>query len=93
MILTPVLWVDATAYAGSSFTTLSEITTLISIRNAKEMTRIYKQIEEARAMSQHVLSREEIEKIKAQAEAVLKQQSELVNESGASVYCGSQVIE
>lgn len=57
------------------------------------MARIYKQIEEARAMSQHVLSREEIEKIKAQAQAVLKEQAELVNESGSSVYCGSQVIE
>ncbi len=93
LILAPVLWIDASVYAGSSFTTISEITTVISIRNAKEMARIYKQIEEARTMSQHVLSREEIEKMKAHAEAVLREQTEIVNDAGASVYCGSQIVE
>lgn len=59
------------AHAGAGLTTISDVMTIIQIKNDREMQRIYKQIEEARRLSQHGLSPDEIRKIKEQADGVL----------------------
>lgn len=93
MILTPVLWIDTPAYAGSSFDSLSHVTNVITVNNSKEIERIIEQIRIARAKSAHALSKDEIEKIKLQAEQAVVNQAGMVVEPGASVFVGSQIIE
>jgi len=93
LILTPVLLTDTPVFAGSSFNTLSQVTRVIKVKSAKEIERINEQIRIARAKSAHALSKEEIEKIKIQAEQVISHQAEMVMQQGASVFSGSQVIE
>lgn len=93
LIWTPVLWADRLSFAGTSLSSLSEATSIITVKNAKELSRIVKLIEEAKKDSKLVLSREEIEKIRQKAEQVLQDEANTPNEeAGASVYCGSQII-
>ncbi len=60
---------------------------------------IAKQIEEAKEKSAQVLSKEELAKIKAQAEAVIEKAKREIEEieaaldAGALVICSSQIIE
>lgn len=93
LILTPVLCFETPVYAGSSFSGLSQVTSVVTVDNAKTMERIAEQIRIARAKSAHALSKDEIEKIKLQAELAIANQAEMVIQPGASVFMGSQIIE
>ena len=91
--LTLVLWSIAPVYAGSSFENLSNSTSVITIKNAEQLNRIIEQLIEARKASQKALSKEEIERIKQQAEEVLAREAAKEVDAGAMVFAGSQVIE
>ena len=93
MTLTPVLLFDTPVYAGSSFSTLSQVTNVVKVKDAKELAKIMEQIRIAKAKSAHALSREEIEKIRMEAEQIVANQSGMVVQPGAAVFVCSQVIE
>ncbi len=93
LTLACLLWFGTIACAGTSFSILSDVTTVIAIKNRQEMERIYIQIIEAKAASQRILSKAELEIIKALADEVFRDQAHSIVDSGATVYCGSQVME
>ena len=74
------------------------MTSVVTVKNTKEMERIVEQIRAARAKSARALSKDEIEKIKLQAEQAVDNQNEkVVNtlddpQAGAAVFVGSQII-
>lgn len=74
------------------------MTSVVTVKNTKEMERIVEQIRAARAKSARALSKDEIEKIKRQAEQAVDNQNEKVinplddPQSGAAVFVGSQII-
>ncbi len=93
LLLIPVLLFVIPAYAGTSLSSLSATTDVITVRNKEQLNRIIEQIIEARKASQKALSAEEIAKIKEQAEKALKDAELLLNNDGAMVYTGSQIVE
>lgn len=93
LTLTPVLLIEAPVYAGSSFATLSMTTNVIAIKNAEEINRIIEQVNAARAASQRALSNDEIAKIKDQAQQAQDNQAMMIVDAGATIFCGSHIIE
>ena len=96
-MLTPVIGLEAPAYAGSNFKSLSRVTSVIDINNSKVMERIIEQIKIARAKSAKPLSKDEIEKLILQAQETVARQAAMADierpTPGASVFTGSQVIK
>jgi len=60
------------ACAGSNFSTLSEVTSIIKLKNDKEMQEIAEEIREAKELSQKGLSKEKLDEYLAKANEVLK---------------------
>jgi len=63
------------ACAGSNFSTLSEITNVVKIKNDDEMQEIIEEIREARELSQKGLSKEKLDEYLAIANEVLRDSS------------------
>lgn len=99
--------VHAGDVGGTTFQNLSQAMTIYTLKSdldAKAERRevlkqkIAKQIEEAKALSAKTLSAEELAKIKAHAEEVIREAKEEIKKldaelAGALVICSSQIIE
>jgi len=83
--------VPTPALAGSSFAGLSKAVQII------ELAKIEEQFAEAWRTSQAGLSKEELAKIKAKADKVLSDAKEQgqdgLDETGAMVFCSSQIVK
>lgn len=93
LIAIAIFFVAGPAHAGSSWSTISQVMTVIQIKNDREMQRIYKQIEEARRLSQRGLSADEIRRIREQAERVLEDAKNDTIPSGAMVFSSCTIVE
>lgn len=67
-----LVFLSCEAHAGSNFSTLSQVTNVIRVKNEQEMQRINRIVEEAKEMSQEGLSKEELEKMKQHADEILR---------------------